>query len=135
MMGMTGGARFEKGSFTVPLSVTSYTINLSKSYNNYVIIIEADATSKQQIIDSGTDRVRSFFYMCIYPNREIKNKSISNNMFSIYIYPSNDVTGGLSDHCTMTENSITFGVSGLTSAGNMRLYNGLTYNYYIVEIK
>lgn len=136
MAKMASGARFEKGSFTVP-NVLTYTLNFGKEFHKYVLIIEADDASKQQIIDTGSsnNRQRAFFFMVIYPQREVNDNTIAQNTFAMTINPSSDSTAAAAIDLVASDKSINFNVVGLTSAGNYRLYVGLTYNYYIVEIK
>ena len=137
MAQMASGAQFIKGSFTVPSDSGSiYTLNFGKSFNKYLIFIEATAESKTQIINSGYSGNRTFGYVGFYPCIEINNTTDEYNTMAQTINPSTGVlsAGGFKG-TTMTNSSFTYVAVSLNSAGSFYLLQGLTYNYYIVEIK
>ena len=129
------GAQFVKGSFTVQSSGNTQTLNFGKTFDKYLIIIEAASESKQTIMDSGLTSARSFAFLGKYPGFQIGESTNANQGMLCRVVPStNVITDVFVTTWTFTQSSVTFPTIGLESGQNY-LYYGLTYNYYIVEIK
>ena len=140
MMAMASGADFVKGSFTAPSTNTDGVINFGKAFTKYMFVIEATEESKTSIINSGINANKAFAFCGVYPDFKINNSQISNyhNSFSVRINPStNEVGQGTmpSSAITATTTSIAMPARAITQNFANYLYGGLTYNYYIVEIK
>ena len=58
MAQMASGAQFVKGTFTVPDSGSSYTINFGKTFSSYLYVIEMSDLSKQSLIQTDVDGCR-----------------------------------------------------------------------------
>lgn len=132
---MAGGAKFIKGSFTVPSNATSYMLDFGKSFAKYLYIIEADATSKSEIVNSAQAYQKTYAMFGIYPNTAINNAEYNANTAYLRITPSTGVTVSSVNNANPAASSITISASALTTNSANALYRGLTYNYYIVEIK
>ena len=135
---MASGARFEKGTFTIPsnFSGNQYTINFSRSYSKYMIIIEATDSSKTEIINTGYGGNRAFAFIGFYPMLEINNASDEYNVTGQTLNPSSGViSGGSFKTATLTDSSFSNTAVALSSAGSYYFHKGLSYNYYVVEIK
>ena len=139
MMAMASGAQFVKGTFTVPDSGSTYTLTFGKTFSKYLFSVEADDNSKTQIASSGLSDNRAFCYVGIYPPRIINNVTNSvNKMIDNYNAPTSSAGGTATSYHTCSESWIEFLVSNLRGTGTAatrNLLRGLTYNYYIVEIK
>lgn len=140
MMAMAGGAQFVKGTFTVPDSGSSYTLNFGKTFESYLFLIEMDSASKTMLVNSGEDGNRIYAQYGMYPMRSINNETPS-VMYAINrINPSTQAVssyygnGAVSANTPADSTKITFNSAAVT-AGISYLYRGYTYNYYIVEIK
>lgn len=129
------GAQFVKGTFTVPDSGSTYTLNFGKSFSKYLIIIEATSESKSTIMDSGLTSARSYAFRGMYSGFQIGEGTDANQGELSRVVPTTNVTSNaFISTWTLTQSSITFPTIDLASAQHY-LYYGLTYNYYIVEIK
>lgn len=135
MMAMASGAQFVKGSFTVPNDASRYTINFGKSFSKYILFIEADSTSKQSILDSGINASRAYAVLAVYPTMTIGEASAHKYIYN-RIHPVNktaSVDGN--NNGNKSVNSVELPVYALTGNSTNGLFQGLTYSYYIVEIK
>ena len=133
--GMAGGADYVSGTFTVPNSVTSYTLDFGKTFSKYLYLVEMTDESKTALKNSDIDAARAFGYVGIYPNLSINNVDYtSNSMYARYKPTTNSVSGGNLSASSYTNSSITFPVNSVATSITP-LYNGYSYNYFIVEIK
>jgi len=135
MAQMASGAQFIKGSFTVPNDASTYTINFGKSFSKYILFIEADSESKQAILDSGVNSSRAYAVLAIYPTMTIGGYSFYKCIYN-RIHPTNkSVSIDGNNNGNTYVNSVELPVAALTGSSSSRLFRGLTYDYYIVEIK
>lgn len=131
------GAQFVKGSFTVPSdSNANMVVQFGKTFNSYMLLIEMTDDSKAVLKNSGSTDYSTFCYVGVYPERKMDNDGSgfgallytyrsSTNMFS----PSNMGTTAFSG------SSFSMAVKDITGSATARLIKGLSYNYYIIEIK
>lgn len=135
MMGMASGAEYVKGSFTVPESVSNYTIDFGKTFNKYLFLIEADEDSKTAILNSDVDANKTYAMIGIFPTPLISSYTFPSNASTFRINPSTKLLTSGSPNVTATSTSLQITCSSLTGSSANVLYRGLTYNYYVVEIK
>ena len=125
---------YESGTFTCPSTGTSYTLNFSNSYSKYAILIEATTESKSEILNTGATAAKTFGIFGVFPKPSINNVEVDTNTVLLKVTPSTGVTSsGVINTFTYTGSSITCPLSSVSYANY--LYNGLSYNYHIVEIK
>lgn len=135
MAQMAAGAQFVKGSFTVPNDASKYTINFGKSFSKYILFIEADSTSKQTILDSGINASRAYAVLAIYPTMTIGETSAHKYVYNRIHTINKTVTLDGNNNGDKSVNSVELPVAALTGSSTNGLFRGLTYGYYIVEIK
>ena len=135
LAGMASGAQFVKGTFTVPNDANTYELSIGKTFEKYLFLVEADDNSKRTIISSGYDASKCYGILGIYPKFEINNVSAAFNMVHARINPSTSANALGSSNITNTSTAITLNCADLSAAYPNGIYRGLTYNYYIVEIK
>ncbi len=123
------GARFVKGSFTVPNEGSSiFRLDFGKTFSKYILFIEADSTSKQTILDSGINASRAYALTAIYPTMQIGENTAYKYVYN-RVHPVNKTVsvdgnnnGDLyGDYATITAASL----SGTSTNG---AFKGLTYN-------
>ena len=135
MAQMAAGARYVKGTFTVPKNSNSYTIDFGKSFSKYILFIEADSTSKQTILDSGINASRAYAVLAIYPTMTIGEASANKFIYN-RIHPVNKtVSVDGNNNGDKSVNFVQVPATELTGSSTNGLFRGLTYGYYIVEIK
>ena len=132
---MASGAEFIKGTFTVPSSGSSYTLEFGKTFNKYLYFFEMTDASKTALLGISATGARTFFVDGIYPNRAVNGAEIG-DVFTYRVVPSTGVlsasyTVTIINECSSTSMTLKTGGTGNTSV----FYNGYSYNYYIVEIK
>lgn len=131
LAGMASGARFVKGTYTIPDN-GSFVINFGKTFSKYLFYIEMTDESKAALIDTGKTSSRTFAAFGVYPEMEIGNV-IGNSNLGSRITPSSKALSEGHFSATKSSNSIELPTGG---TGNSNVfYWGYTYNYYIVEIK
>ena len=136
LAGMASGARVEKGTFTVPNGVSSFTLNFQNVFDKYFILVEASSESKTEIINTGSADRKTFAVIAIYPKRSINNTDDNYNALDMYLVPSTNTLAASSlNIATLTNSSFGLRVRTLSSSTSNALIEGLTYNYTIVEIK
>lgn len=127
---------YESGTFTCPDTGTIYTLNFSKTYSKYFILIEATESSIETIIASGATSVKTFALHGFYPKLNVNNTEVTHQTILNRIKPSDLTTNADVPTSNFTYSSTSFSASmGAITTGANYLYRGLTYNYYIVEIK
>ena len=130
---MAKGANFIKGTFTAPSGASSYTLNFGKTFNKYIYLVEMTEESKTALVNSGITAIRAFAWVGIWPNVSINNVAYaSNSLYARYNPSTNETSGGVMSASSYSNSSITFAVSNLTSITT--LFEGYSYNYYIVEV-
>ena len=133
------GAKFAKGSFTTPTSGTSYTLNYGESFSgNYLLIVEPNDDTKTAIINSGVNYKRVFGFIGKRYSFSINGLQITNNQYLLdRINPSSSaIDQTLNGIPAYTDSSATFGNYNIEGQyATTCLYQGYTYNYYVVEIK
>ena len=134
------GAEFVKGSFTVGDNDTSHTINFGKTFSKYLFIIEADTESKETILNTGLSSSRAYMSICIFPGVKIASDNVDYQIIVERIKPSDSsltITNKTSStYYTLSDSSITIKCYAVTNTNAPDyLYQGLTYNYYVFEIK
>lgn len=132
---MANGAQFVKGSFTVPADADKYMLNIGKTFEKYMFVIEADDTSKSTIINSGYDASKCYGILGIFPKFSINNIVSAFNMVHARINPATSANALGSSNITNTTTEITLNCADLSGSSPNVVYSGLTYNYYIFEIK
>ena len=75
MAQMASGARFVKGTITIPDSGSFYEINIGKTFNKYIVYIEATEESKTQIINNTDNNSKSWALFEVYPRPKINGKT------------------------------------------------------------
>lgn len=137
MMAMARGAEYIKGTFTTQAtsSAYTYTLELGKSLNSYLFLIEMTDESKTALLATGDTTNRAFSFLGVYPKRSISSAVSGNNMLVTRTKPSAKTTDPVtSGPVTISDTSITFTVYPLTITGANYLYAGFTYNYTIVPL-
>lgn len=136
MAQMASGAQYIKGSFTVPNSGSSYTLNFGKTFAKYLFIIEATDESKATMISSTTVSAAKLYCLVgSFPSPGINNTPGVGKLANRYT-PSTEALGSVgTKYNTCGESSIVFTVAPFETGGANYLYNEFSYNYYIVEIK
>lgn len=136
MAQMASGADFVKGTFTVPDDTgANYTLNFGKDWSKYFFIIEATDESKSTIINSGLNASKAYAFIGLFPRFSINNVNASFNGTYARINPSTSATDPINaTNVSPLVSKIGFTVNSLNN-GQSVLFKGLTYNYYIVEIK
>ena len=133
--GMASGANFVKGSFTVPNSGASYSVDFGKSFDRYIFLIEADEDARETIIDSGLDASKAFAVIGTHPVLNINNVDVNFGEALARINPATSAVAMGSAKWGTTSSRINVGIAPLTGSTPSALYHGLTYNYYVFEIK
>lgn len=137
---MASGAEFVKGSFTVPDSATTYTINFGKTFNRYLFLIEMDETSKTALANTGIDGNKLYALTGICPIPSANSSTPARIYIIQRLNPSTGTASSTSGsgfiYTSTPPNStqITLTCADITSTTS-NAYRGYTYNYYIVEIK
>lgn len=134
-MGMANGARFIKGFVTAPLSDGSCIINFGVEFDKFLFYIEATNESKAVILSSGENANKAYGFAGVYPGISIDEYNNNYNMLALRINPSTKATTGGASSAGGTQTSISIPTRAITSAYANYMYYGLTYEYYIVEIK
>ena len=135
MMAMASGAQFYSGTFTTPTSQNTYTLSLPKPFNKYMFFVEMTGDSKTALKNTGNESSKTFFVMGKYPEPTFDNANINTFYNGRYKPSAGTVDSTTSSVVTSIDNSsITFTNRAITYGANV-LYQGYTYNYYIVEIK
>lgn len=134
---ISAGANCVKGSFTVPSTGNSYTLEFGKSFSKYIFLIEADDTSKEAILDSDYDANKTYSFFGIYPKRSIGETETNWNTILSRINPhSPSSASSLSTSTTFTNSSITLSAYDLSTSGaTSSLYRNLTYKYIVIELE
>ena len=130
------GANYVSGSFTVPETGSTYTLNFGKTISNYLVLIEATDASKEEIIASEYNGAKTYCAIGVYPKRKIGEITENNNLFLNRVNPSTSaLTQVYVGNWTFTSSSIELKTEDLNASSANYFYHGLTYNYYVVEIK
>lgn len=128
------GARFIKGTFTVPDNGDTYEFNFGDTFDSYLFLVEMTSESKAALINAGQTAGRTFAFIGVFPKRNVNNIEPANVVLIQRYNPSAATAdGGTISTVEMSNSSIKFPLSGLNSANYM--YRGFSYNYYIVEVK
>lgn len=136
-MGMAGGAKYVKGTFTVPDSSDSYfALSFGKTFTKYLLLIEADDTSKQIIDDSNINASRAYALSAVYPTMQIGDKSASKYVYYRIHPQTKSVSVDGNNNGDLTDTGVSLYKADLMSGSTTNaVFRGLTYNYYVVEIK
>ena len=134
--GMGSGVNCVKGTFTVPDSGTSYTIQFGKEFQSYLFMIELSDDSKSTVLNSGSTYSRAYKYYGDYPGPEIDNGYETTCIYVARITPSTKVKSyGTRDNTICANNSITLSTVGIMESGWGSLVKGLTYKYLVVSLE
>lgn len=126
---ISAGAEYAKGTFTVPNEGSRYTLNFGKTFSKYFFLLEVTDESMQSILNSGETAFRSFEVYGKY------QKSTNAHTTYVRVNPSTSVTDATVASNIGCEESDLYFTPRIISYGANYIYQGLTYNYYIVEIK
>ena len=136
MAQMASGADFVKGTFTTDAS-SPFTLSFGKTFSKYLYYIEMTDESKAALHNSGQTSAKMYACLGIYPKNKFNGNDYPYNAYASYrVNPSTDemslsTSSAASD---IDESSITLYNNALSGGANA-LYQGYSYNYYIVEIK
>ena len=133
---MASGAKFVKGTFTVPNdNSSSYTINFGQSFDKYMFYVEMTEDSKTDLLGTEIDGSRAFmlFGTSITPN--CKGYTYNNNFLAYRVNPSTKATSYSGNNPKGIDNSsMSLPSYDVSASATNALFKGYTYNYYIVEI-
>ena len=133
-----GGARFLSGTFTVPSDASSpYVLPFGKTFNKYLFFIEMTDDSKSSLIgETSITASKGYSMYGIYPNRTINNKIDANNAAVYVLNPSTGnisrTTGNLNSSGSKTQLGLE--CDSLSTGAAVRVYKGMTYNYFVAEM-
>ena len=134
--GAGGDVDYISGTFTVPSNATNYKFEFGKTISSYLFLIEATEESKTEIVNSESTNARAYVWFGTYPVTVIDNKNTANCFFANRIQPSTEaISNGAMSNSAMSDTGISFTVVGMTDSGWGSLVKGLSYNYYVAEIK
>ena len=138
MMGMASGARFEKGSVTIPSNYNGYiTINFKNTFNEYLFYIEMDAASKTQLLNSGRTGDMQYALLYKYTTPTIGGVPTEEYKASYRVKPASLAFSASTTNVAIINNITPSSLDiWVRSIGNTyAFYPDYTYNYYVVEIK
>lgn len=136
---MASGADYVSGEYTVP-DTGDVIFSFGKTFNKYFYYLEMTDESKEDLMDSGINAIRTFCTCGVYPQPKVNNVEITGNRYQNYrVTPStgevtSSVNGSSSPISSIDSQSITFNASDFSS-GAYILYRGSTYKYFVVEMK
>ena len=141
LLQMASKGYIKKGQFTVKSTGSEderLYIDIGKTLEKYVVVIEMSEASKETL--AGRTEItgqRIFEWIGIYPLMNIDNKTITNDAFVGRMQPS---TGSVnaSTSASIYLYSDRFGLEcyKLQEGGNAwGIYYGMTYNYWLLELK
>lgn len=140
MAQMASGANFVKGTFTVPDDAYGdFVVPFGKSFSKYLFFIEMTPESKTKLLNESTITSNRYYALIgMYPYPTVSNGTTYPNATMAYrIIPSTgESTSPANTSAIVTRldsTSITFLARGISNAAVV--YQGYSYNYYIVEIK
>ena len=136
-MAAANGVDYVSGSFTVPNTGTSYTLDFGKTFSNgYIFMIEATETSKTSIMNSGSSYARGYCYLGVHPTRYIGGQEYTSTIYVMRVAPlTGDLSNGVRSGTTvLTNTGITLGTVDIAASGWSNLVHGLTYNYYVYSL-
>ena len=136
--GISTGAKFAKGSFTTPLNENTYTLNFGETFSgDYLIVIEATDDTKTAILNANVNYKRAYGFIGKRNNFIINSSSASTNYLIDRINPSSsEIDRVLSGSPTYSDSSVTIGNYDIAfQYATNCLFQGYSYNYYVVEIK
>lgn len=132
------GAKFVKGTFTTPTSGNSYTLDFGETFSgNYIVIIEATDDTKTAIMNTDVSYKRTYGFIGKRYPFTIDGLSSDNTWLIDRIIPSTSALDrALSGTPTYADSSVTLGNYAISGqyATNC-LFQGCSYNFYVVEIK
>lgn len=140
LMGMAQGCLIQKGSFTVSSGDEGYNkqISFGKTVNKYIAIFEMTNESKEILAGrSDVSGLRAFTWVGIYPLPSIANKEISDDAYVARINPSTQaVNATINRSMALYNDKVRLSCYVLKNGGSAwGLYQGLSYNYWIFEMK
>lgn len=139
MAAMAQGAKYVKGTFTIPLDAdATYTVNFGETFSKYMYFVEMTDASIATLLsepDISGDRVYAF--NGIWPAPTINNNSVGDYTNCYKVKPSTgDVSAVGTASCLtgITNSSISFR-TGVKNSGTYYFIKGYSFNCYVVEIK
>ena len=136
---MANGADFVKGTFTVPSDASSpYIVSLGKTFDKYLFYIEMTDEDKETLtgLTSITGQ-RGYGFVGKYPDFEINEQTDNQGTLAHTIAPSTGNASRTSANFNQYGTSTQLGLicGGINTNASGRIYQGYSYNYYVVEIK
>lgn len=135
MTGMAKGAEVIKGSFTVPIDASTYTLSFGKTVGSYIFQVEASAESKTAILNSGSTYARTIIWTGYYPQKSIGSNTFSDTILANRIQPSTGtITNGIPSMPSCSDSEMTFSAVDMTASGWAYVVKGETYDYIIIPL-
>lgn len=139
MAQMASGAQFAKGTFTIADSGSgNYVLNFGKTFSKYFYIIEMTDESKTALLDTGINNIKVFCTFGVHPLRSVNNvTATSSNRVNCRLNPrTGEVSMSINGNpVTATDSQSITCNYGAINLSAYYLFNGYSYNYYVVEIK
>ena len=134
--GSGSGAKVIKGTFTIPDSGNSYTLEIGKTLSKYAYIIEMTDASKAVLMDTDIDGTKTFMTYGVYPSPSIGLNVINNSNANARINPhTGAVTGSFNGTPVFSISGSQLGLTcNALDFGAYILYYGYSYNYAIIDL-
>ena len=130
------GAEVIKGTFTIPDSGSSYTLEIGKMLEKYAYIIELTDASKAALMDTDIDNTRTFLTYGIYPSPSMGSDTLNNINANVRVNPhTGAVTGSFNSTPVTGISGSQFALScGAVASGAYVMFHGYSYNYTIIDL-
>lgn len=125
-----------KGQFTaVQDENDQFTLNFGKTFSRYLIFIEATDSAKSTIASYTGGGRKLYSTLAVYPGLNFSN-NLDNYKACFSYAPSTEAFNReySSTNITLDSSKAVFNCRALSFNSPVSLYDGLTYDYFIVEV-
>lgn len=125
-----------KGQFTaVKDENNKFTLNFGKTFSRYLVFIEATASAKSSIASYTGGGRKTYSMLAVYPGLNFSN-NLDDYKASFSYAPSTEAFNREFSNANITLDSskAVFNCRALSFNLPVALYDGLTYDYFIVEV-